>query len=379
MRYIDTGSRDPAHALGTWLRATLLEASTVATVRVQTGFFNSEVLGFFGPTFLRLGKQGGVTRLLIGSNDGGTSRGSLEDLLALVGPPRHDLAVAVVSYANAYFHPKVLHFERADGSATAYIGSANLTHQGVSKHVESGILLDTLDGDPAGVLREIAVAVDSWFGVVRAGFFPVASADDLAALADAQLIDVVRPTRPRRVLSVTLGDSDSPVVATLSPMLRLPKTTIVPDSQEPQTGSSPVVTHWWSKTLSASDAQRKRRGNQRGSITLVQADRRGEIEHDTYFRYDFYESASWAPGWSSTGKLLDRAFIPMTVAIDGKPKGVLDIEITYEPNRDAKQANYTSLLHLGPLTAEFRERDLTGSKLRIEALSDGTFTLSIES
>lgn len=49
MRYIDTGSRDPANALGTWFEAMLNQASQIATVRVQTGFFSSNVLGYLGP------------------------------------------------------------------------------------------------------------------------------------------------------------------------------------------------------------------------------------------------------------------------------------------------------------------------------------------
>jgi hypothetical protein len=31
----------------------------------------------------------------------------------------------VLHFRAGFFHPKVFHFERADGSATAYVGSAN--------------------------------------------------------------------------------------------------------------------------------------------------------------------------------------------------------------------------------------------------------------
>ena len=50
-----------------------------------------------------------------------------------------------------------------DGSEAAYVGSANLTPPGLSLHVEAGILLDSNDGDPASILREIATAIDAWF------------------------------------------------------------------------------------------------------------------------------------------------------------------------------------------------------------------------
>jgi hypothetical protein len=45
VRYVDTGSRDPEHALGAWLDAVLIQDSSVVSVRVQTGFFGADSLG----------------------------------------------------------------------------------------------------------------------------------------------------------------------------------------------------------------------------------------------------------------------------------------------------------------------------------------------
>lgn len=130
--------------------------------------------------------------------------------------------------------------------------------------------------------------------------------------------------------------------------------------------------------MSASDAQRKIRGNQRGAITLVQGDLRGQIDQRTYFRYDLFESASWMPTVSGTGKPMDRTLIPMAVSIDGVSKGIREVGVTYAPNRESAQHNYTSTLHIESLTTEVQQRDLTGRKLLIEALSDQTFRLSIQ-
>lgn len=102
-----------------------------------------------------MSQRDGITSILIGSNEGGTTRASLEHLLEVAGPPRTNLAVGIVSFANAFFHPKVFHFSRIDGSATSYVGSANLTRDGVCKHLEAGILLDTIDGDPPAYLTRL--------------------------------------------------------------------------------------------------------------------------------------------------------------------------------------------------------------------------------
>jgi hypothetical protein len=61
----------------------------------------------------------------------------------------------------------------------------------------------------------------------------------------------------------------------------------------------------------------------------------------------------------------------------GEDLGVLQIEITYASNRESAQANYTSLLHLGPLAAQFASRDLTGKWLELSRSADGRYTLSI--
>ena len=95
---------------------------------------------------------------------GMTQRDDVEALLAAAGPPRKNLRVGIVSFSNGYFHPKTVHIVRGDRSAAAYVGSANLTQNGVtSLNIEAGLLLDGLQGDDASVLDEIAGAIDWWF------------------------------------------------------------------------------------------------------------------------------------------------------------------------------------------------------------------------
>src|SRR5699024_7495215 len=148
MRYIDSGIRDAPEALGTWLGAELLGPGTVKALRVQTGFFSADAMGYFENALLELKHHDGHTRILIGSNDGVTPRSDLAAMLAVVGAPRSNSRIGVVSYQRGYFHPKVFHVERTDGTHTAYVGSSNLTGAGVtSLHVEAGLILDTAKSD----------------------------------------------------------------------------------------------------------------------------------------------------------------------------------------------------------------------------------------
>ena len=121
MRYIDTGTRDPDNALGSWLSSNIFQDASIVAIRWQTGFFGREPLGYFAPAIAKIRSQEGILRLLIGSNDGTTRRGDVEALLALVGSANSKIRVGVVKFDNAYFHPKTIHIAREDGSAAAYI------------------------------------------------------------------------------------------------------------------------------------------------------------------------------------------------------------------------------------------------------------------
>ncbi|MEV7350590.1 phospholipase D family protein [Micromonospora chalcea] len=391
MRYVDTGSRDPEHALGTWLDTVLLKDPSVVAVRLQTGFFGADALGYFGPTLARLAVSGGLTRMLIGSNDGETTRASLERLITMAGAPRSGLGLAVVSFTNAFFHPKVFHFTRADGSATAYVGSANLTRAGVvSQHVESGIVLDTRDGDCSTVLESISDAIDGWFTSKPSGFYSFSTSSDLDAFTQAKIIDVMPPPRPARAPSPQVaGKSEVPSSATLAPLVQPPGTTIAalkpiaPRPRPPAAGAAPapvkppVVVHHWSKELTPSDAQRKNTGNQRGAVTLVQGHYRGRIDQSTYFRNELFRAARWRPMRTATGRPKDKAIVPMDTTIGGVAMGVLNFEVTYAANRESGQNNYTSTLHIEPLAHIFQQQNMEGRTLEIEALSDGTYRLTI--
>lgn len=194
MRYIDSGTRDPADALGAWLLKET--ANGVAELRWQSGFFSIEGLAPLVPALQHSTKNALLVRAVIGSNDGDTLIGDLDRLVTLMGLPRPTATLGVVSYSGAYFHPKTYHLTRTDGSQAAYVGSANLTLAGMSSlHVEAGLILDTADGDPTAVLDQIAQSVDIWFAGSPIGLEMVTDSSDVARLAAKGIVRAVRPPR----------------------------------------------------------------------------------------------------------------------------------------------------------------------------------------
>jgi hypothetical protein len=195
MRYIDTGSRDPAHAVATWLRAVL--TSHVTEIRWQSGFFNAEPLGLFAETFARFAAEGGLVHTLIGSNPPGTQHEAVLQLVRVLGLPRDNVRLGIVQYRRGFYHAKTIHLRRDDGGQCAYVGSANITGPGMSSlHVEAGITLDSNDGDSTEVLSEIANAIDAWFDENRDGLHLVNNAVDVQRLLDEGILIVPIPPEP---------------------------------------------------------------------------------------------------------------------------------------------------------------------------------------
>lgn len=392
MRYLDTGSRNPAHTLGTWLDELVANDASVVALRWQSGFFGAAMLGYFADVMARLRASDGILHLLVGSNDGATTRADVEALLVTAGPPRKHQLIGIVRFENAYYHPKTVHLVRADGSSAAYVGSANLTGSGTaSLHVEAGISCDTRDGDDPSLLAAIADCTDRWFEARPHGLHLVTTPQDLDALVLAGVLNVPRPvlasppgtrgagasaTHPRLSPLVPLPGLPSGVVLANAPLIVAgapPPPAIVPTATPSTT--LPSAAAQWSKRLTRSDAQRKRTGNQRGSVTLVQAGH--PIDGQRYFRFDLFGSESWSAGQTRTGETLEIVAVPFSVRFLGTDLGRMSLDVTYAPNRESAQSNYTSLLHLGPLATQFLHHDLTGHVLEVARSGGGSFTLTI--
>jgi hypothetical protein len=199
VRYIDSGTRDAANAVGTWLSSELNEQTS--ELRIQSGFFSRDALRPFLPQFEGLVAANGLINVVIGSNDGQTLATHLSELVEALALPRPRSKLGVIYLNGAFYHPKTIHISRADGSQTAYVGSANFTLQGIAaKHVEAGLLLDTRDGDSGDLLAQIAAAADAWFAGNRLGIEQVFGPNDVAQmLADGIIRAAPAPRAPKPV------------------------------------------------------------------------------------------------------------------------------------------------------------------------------------
>lgn len=193
MKYFDSGTRDPAQALASWLDGAL--SGDVAELRLQTGFFSLDGIGLLIPALEQCKQNDHPTKVLIGSNDASTLRDDVIGLVDAIGIPRDGAQLGIVSFGGAFFHPKTYHVKRPDGSQAAFVGSANLTASGLALHVEAGIALDTRDGDAPHHLSQIAAAIDSWFAEQRAGMTLVTSLQTVDELVERGVLALVRPPR----------------------------------------------------------------------------------------------------------------------------------------------------------------------------------------
>lgn len=141
MKYHDTGSRDPSEALSTWLQEVINDE--VSEFRVQTGYFSAKALGLILPVLERGAQSDLLTNCLLGSNNASTLKIHVEKLYELLGMPRTNAHLGIVSFGTGLFHPKAYHIRRNDGSQAAYVGSANLTREGLALNIEAAISLDT--------------------------------------------------------------------------------------------------------------------------------------------------------------------------------------------------------------------------------------------
>ena len=198
MRYIDNGTGDPRDdALFPWLRAVL--TADVVGIRWQSGFFEARVLGVFMPALQRLANNDLDAIVLIGSNDGETQSSAVHQLVDLLGLPRPNAFLGVVSYIDAFYHPKTIHLCYRDGREVAYVGSANMTPRGINGlNIEAGIVFDTDEGDPVELLTGIKQAAREWFVSHPEGLFEVESHDDVNRLDARGILTTDRAPRPPR-------------------------------------------------------------------------------------------------------------------------------------------------------------------------------------
>lgn len=188
MRYVDNGIVGPRDMDLLPVLQELLTTDVVG-VRWQSGFFDEAVLGLFAPALQRLAHEDREVAVLVGSNLTETRSSAVHALVDSLALPRRNARLGIVSYAGGLYHPKTVHISYRSGREVAYVGSANLTSPGLSGlNVEAGVVLDTDEGDSAGVLGDIRRTVDEWFETSPEGLFEVRTHDDVDELEERGIV-----------------------------------------------------------------------------------------------------------------------------------------------------------------------------------------------
>lgn len=190
VEYLDSGGGDPGKAVGPWLAQNLVPG--VRAVRLQTGFFSIGSLRDHLETL----RDVEVVRLVLGSN--APEQPIADDVRQLVPVVAgHDSrSLTLVRFAgSALFHPKTIHIVKEDGTALAYVGSANMTEYGLGFNAEAGIVLGPDAGDALG---NIAAATDVWADRDEPGVFQVSSEDDVDDLLAKGVLQTAEQRRATR-------------------------------------------------------------------------------------------------------------------------------------------------------------------------------------
>lgn len=192
MKYLDSMGRTAASAVGHWLSNE--PPAQQAHLRIKTGYFAFNGLGALQKSIGQLVQNNLPISVVLGANEKATIKADVDALYSLMGGPRSNAKLCVVTCSGGLFHPKVIHLTRTDGSELAYVGSANLTPAGINgSNLEAGILLDSREGDSISILQEIAASIDDWFQGSPTGVTQITGPATTQKLVNDGILGLVRP------------------------------------------------------------------------------------------------------------------------------------------------------------------------------------------
>lgn len=369
MRYIDTGSRDAADALGTWLRS--VDPAEVDALRVQSGFYSRGGLDELRAVLGDLRRRGAAARIVIGANEQSTLAADVEALRAELGAPRGGADLAVVCFAEGFFHPKTLHLARGDGSQAAYVGSANLTRSGVyGQHIEAGLLLDTREGDDADVVAAVGAAVDAWFDETRDGAHRIETTADVEALVGRGLL--AEAPAPRAAVTPRTTSARTVGLTRLRPLLAARRRRPEPTSAaEPADAPHAGALVWRSNPLTRRDLNIPRglRTHATGSMLWKKGAWTRDIDQRSYFREEVFADLDWHP--RADRPHLERAEADFDLRVHGERRGRYRLTLGHNMSTTSvayRQRNAMTQLHWGDMRPEIADEALIGSRLELYRL-----------
>lgn len=331
-------------------------------------------------SILEFRKRGGISEAIVGIDEGGAT---IEGLRLALDTFDH---VYVFHEPGARtFHPKVYRWY-GESAAAVLIGSNNATAGGLYTNYEAAVLARLTLSEPD----------DSSFHFMINDWIATLMADTACCLPLTQdLLDQISGDPQFRIgheFGRTDRDSDSRSAAH-GPFSRSRAGKQGPPPRLSNKGNHPnvpptvvgvpvavgirIVTHTWSKTLSASDAQRtpNLNSNPTGNVRLTKGNT--DLDWRTYFRHHMFSNVNWAvrPGG---GAHTEVAEVAMNVIMQGRILGSHTLRLSYAPAREAGQNNHTTVLHWGALIQPLLALDLTGARLTLNRFGDDTFELLLD-
>lgn len=411
LRYRDTGAGGPDVHPGAWFDQHLVPDAQA--FRAQFGFSRFKALRKYAQVLQQMARSGRVVNLVLGSN--GSDPLTVQDLRAsfelLRGGEQSHLTV--VTYSGALFHPKVAQIVDAAGTAHAIVGSANLTEQAFGKHVEAWIELDAGHALTDEPLRDIAHAIDRWHGVNEVGVYQILSADDIAGLLTGGIVVDEAARRARLAAARNAGEG----IAGGGRRGTRPVRWRAPDAEEEDAGEvvdaeveepldedegeeagelapvaaadgplpapGRVLTHRWSKRLSASDVN-KNDQNERNLISLGVGGREGTTARVMRDMNDIRDRMMAGEAWQAiriSGEASETTTLGIEVRLPGEPMNIHRLQIVHAPHRGAGQANYhTSIRWDADLAERLRtapDRGFVDHWATLDRFDTGEYALTI--
>lgn len=369
----------------------LLASNDYSSCEAVVAWARTSGLTRLRPSIQGFRDRGGITKIILGVDEGGASIEGLTAATLLF-----DDARVLYDSSSGTFHPKLWLFSGSE-RAVLIIGSNNLTAGGLYLNYEAALVVD-LDlsiGTDRALYDEFAsyVAMLRDDGTVR----PLTE-EFIERLHESAEFTITDESRGRSRIPNTTEAMDGPAVPSAAEQLfgkskHKKKSDPAPPARSatdrsasrldsaPDVGTTPLIggssapiIASWSKRLTRSDCARPNPGS--NTTNALRFTKFGhDIDQSTWFRQELFSDAAWSPDTVREGR--ERAIVRFDVVINGIARGTHELEIKYDRQRESGQRNFTTDLKWGSLTPALREVDLVGHFIYIDKHADGALSMRI--
>jgi len=325
------------------------------------------------PIATLLKKRGAITQVFVGIRNGVTSVQGVMELIKAGA----EVTVVDTGAASPIFHPKI--YCAWDTSIShVIIGSANLTHQGLNNNIEASVLieLDLTKKNDKEYLKHLRQSFASLESIYPEHVTKVLTVRDAVKLYHEGLLEDERVYRAVKSTAATPGGKVAP--KDIIPLnfkkpasseyrsLRKQKKVVAAVGASSLTSAGSLL--WVKPKLKESHIQSpsKPQTNPVGALRLGSARYKvdGEIIDQTkYFRNIVFSDLEWTSDPVINHPNKEVATAKFEIIISGVNYGVFNLNLSHEPDREAKQNNATTLIHWGTATTIIKQKNLVGRGL----------------